>query len=111
MSFEENPMKASVRYVPGGGFVARSDSNHAVVFDWAEQSGGTGSAATPAPCTSVLVVAKLLWMTSVSRIESERARRANGMETRTQGRRDSLGGRPRARHERPSTPYGVCVLG
>ena len=60
-------MQASVRYVPGGGFVARSDSNHAVVFDWAEQSGGTGSAATPVEmvlmalgaCTAIDVVSIL----------------------------------------------------
>lgn len=40
-------MKASVIHIPGGGFVARSDSNHWTTLDWSVKSGGTDAASSP----------------------------------------------------------------
>ena len=57
-------MKATVTRVPGGGFVARSDSNHSIPIDWSADSGGAGAASSPmelvlmalGACTAIDVV-------------------------------------------------------
>jgi putative redox protein len=57
-------MKASVIHVPGGGFVARADSNHWTAFDWSEKHGGHDAGSSPmesvlmalGACTAIDVV-------------------------------------------------------